>query len=469
MLPLVEIPEIVRHYAPWFAAVFSPDAFTQFQRYVSGLIVSENKTVDGINRLFVIDVRNQSSLNRLLTESPFAVDALNHARLNLLSSLPGTQLKPRGVLSLDDTLLTHYGKHFDKIAYLYDHTQGCYVWAHNLVNLHYSDDETDYPIAFKLWEPVEIDKLEAGLKAAGVPIRQGKYALKESDPQKWRHYLMNLWRRHQHQPTVQKLYESKLLLGQQLLTQFVDDHKDLHIPITFDNWYTQPAFCRFLDKTLQLSYVGTLARDDQVLLADGAQSLDAFDLHLQHEHHEALKHAKAPVFHSIKITYKGAQEVYYSYCNTHRIHNFGKQRLVINHRSADLSDTATFFISNKLNWQAPGITRIRRHRWPVEVYHEEGKADGLDQYQVRDFQAIYRHIALVAVTYSLLRAAQHDPVLLHKLQRHIKTTLDGSAGSCRRLTQAQALWALATFIATALSQGQTLSEVMQPFVAAVCY
>lgn len=253
MLPLVEIPEIVRHYAPWFAAVFSPDAFMQFQRYVSGLIVSENKTVDGINRLFVIDVRNQSSLNRLLTESPFSVDGLNHARLNLLASLPGTQLKPRGVLSLDDTLLTHYGKHFDKIAYLYDHTHGCYVWAHNLVNLHYSDDETDYPIAFKLWEPVEIDKLEAGLKAVGVPIRQDKYVLKESDPKKWRHYLMNLWRRHQHKPAVQKLYESKLLLGQQLLTQFVDDHKDLHIPITFDNWYTQPAFCRFLDKTLQLS------------------------------------------------------------------------------------------------------------------------------------------------------------------------------------------------------------------------
>jgi hypothetical protein len=43
----------------------SPEAFTQFQRYVSGLIVSENKTVEGINRIFVIDVRHQSSLNRL--------------------------------------------------------------------------------------------------------------------------------------------------------------------------------------------------------------------------------------------------------------------------------------------------------------------------------------------------------------------------------------------------------------------
>jgi SRSO17 transposase len=157
MLPLVEIPELVRHYAPFFAAVFSPDAFAQFQRYVSGLIVSENKTVDGINRLFVLDVRNQSSLNRWLTESPFSVDALNQARLALLASLAGTQLKPQGVLSIDDTLLTHYGQHFDKIAYLYDSTQGCYVWAHNLVNLHYSDDQTDYPVAFQVWEPAEVE------------------------------------------------------------------------------------------------------------------------------------------------------------------------------------------------------------------------------------------------------------------------------------------------------------------------
>jgi hypothetical protein len=149
MLPLVEIPELVRHYAPWFTSVFSAEAFVQFQRYVSGLIVSENKTVDGINRIFVIDVRHQSSLNRLLTESPFSIEAVNQARINLLSSLSGTQMKLKGILSVDDPLLTHYGQHFDKIAYLYDQTQGCYVWAHNLVNLHYSDDQTDYPVDFR--------------------------------------------------------------------------------------------------------------------------------------------------------------------------------------------------------------------------------------------------------------------------------------------------------------------------------
>ena len=96
MLPLVEIPEIVCHYESFFTSVFSADALAQFKRYVSGLILSENKTVDGINRLFVLDKRNQSSLNRLLTDSPFSVEALHQARLAMLSSLPGTALKRKG-------------------------------------------------------------------------------------------------------------------------------------------------------------------------------------------------------------------------------------------------------------------------------------------------------------------------------------------------------------------------------------
>jgi hypothetical protein len=95
MLPLGEFPELVRHYAPHFRGVFSDQAFIQFQRYLSGLIVSENKTVDGINRLFVHESRHQSSLNRLLPESPFSGEDLQ-ARLDLLLTLPGTRVKSEG-------------------------------------------------------------------------------------------------------------------------------------------------------------------------------------------------------------------------------------------------------------------------------------------------------------------------------------------------------------------------------------
>ena len=469
MFPLVEIPEIVRHYESFFTPVFSPQALEQFKRYVSGLILSDNKTVEGINRLFVFDVRNQSSLNRLLTESPFSVEKLHQARLTLLSSVPGTQMKRKGVLSIDDTLLTHYGQQFEKIAPLYDSVHQCYVWAHNLVNLHYSDDDTDYPIDFTLWEPADVETLEVGLQAAGVPLRAGKFALKESDPKKWRTYLLGVWRRHQHKPAVQDLYQSKLLLGQALLAHFRLSHPDQDLPVTFDSWYTQPAFCRYLDKILQMAYVGTLDGDTPIKLTTGEQPVSAFAQQLQEKHHQALEAGKPPLFKKLSISYKGEKETYYSYCKNHRIPNFGKQRLVINHSEADLSDTPRFFISNRLKWQAGGITRIRRHRWSVEVYHEEGKADGLDQYQVRDFEAIGKHIALVTVTYSLLRVAQHDRVLLQTLQRNIETKLGGSAGTWRRNTQAQALRALVSFMATALSQGQSIREIMRPLLATLSY
>lgn len=468
MVPLVDIPELVRHYAPFFTSVFSPAALEQFQRYLSGLIVSENKTVDGINRLFVVDPRNQSSLNRLLRDSPFSVAALNQARLALLDSLPGTQVKREGVLSIDDTLLAHYGQHFEKIAKLFDPVSQSYVWAHNLVNLHYSDDTTDYPLAFQLWEPAEAEALAAGLKAAGVRLRPSKEALQQTDPVKWRAYLVGVWTRHQQDPQVQKVYQSKLLMAQRLVADFFTQHPHLrHLPVTFDAWYTQAPFCRFLNDQVRVAYVGTLKGDAEVVLGAGKKRLDAFADQLKAEHLQAVTEGQAPVFHPTIIPYKGQKETYYSYCHTHRIKGFGRLRLVINYQQPDLSDTPRFFISNRLPWHAATLTRIRRHRWPVEVYHEEGKADGLDQYQVRNFEAIGKHVALVAVTYSLLRAAPHDPTLLRRLRQNVHTTLEGSAGSGRRNTQAQALWALACFIHTALAQGQTLKQVMHPLLTAL--
>jgi hypothetical protein len=292
-------------------------------------------------------------------------------------------------------------------------------------------------------------------------------ALKESEPAKWRQYLVGVWSRHQSQPEVAALYESKLYIARRLLSQLVADYPSLKLPVTFDNWYTQPAFCRFLSQELKLPYVGTLTGADEVILKSGRETLESLAERLKQAHLAAVETGGAPLFRPITIAYKGQKEGYYSYCRTLRIHNFGKQRLVINHRRADLSDKPVYYNSNRLNWQAAGITRVHRHRWSTEVYHQEGKAEGLDQYQVRDFQAISRHIGLVAVTYSLLRAAPHDPALLHKLQLQLKYELEGSVPFWRRTAQAQSLWSLATLIAAGLAQGHSMDEVLSPLVAAV--
>ena len=469
MIPLVEIPELVKHYAAFFQDVFSADAFLEFKRYVSGLIVSENKTVDGINRLFVVESRNQSSLNRLLTESPFSLEDLNRSRLRMLASLPGTQIKSKGVLGIDDTLLIHYGQDFEKIAKLFDHVTQTYVWAHDLVTIHYSDEETDYPVLFQLWEPVELEKLEAGLRTARIPLKASKELLKENDPKKWRSYLLGVWQRQQKKhKELRELYDNKLILAEKMLTAWVAEHPQAHLPVTFDNWFTQPAFCRFLDQELKLAYGGTLASTDKVNLKTGQISLGDFAERLKQEHLAAVSHNRTPIFQRIHIPFKGEHETYSSYCNTHRLHNFGRQRLVINYRQADLSDKPTFYMSNRLIWHAPGITRIRRHRWPVEVYHEEGKAEGLDQYQLRDFRGIQRHVALVAVAYSLLRAAQHDPSLRARLQRILHINWEGNPASGRRAAQAQSLWCLGWLISSGLAQGQSLREILVPFLRAIC-
>jgi hypothetical protein len=348
-----------------------------------------------------------------------------------------------------------------------------YVWAHNLVTLHYSDDDTDYPALFQMWEPVDLEQLEQGLRAADIALKDAKQSLKTEAPHKWREYLLGVWRRRQkQQPELAALYDSKLHMGEHLLQQWGEAHPDLKLPVAFDNWYTQPGFCQYLDQTLHWPYVGALADNDVVVLKRGKEPVAQFAAELKQEHLKAIEHHQPGVFQPIRIHYKGTTERYYSYCETHRLKGFGRLRLVINHRQADLSDTPVCLIANRLPWRAPGITRIYRHRWPVEVYHEEGKAEGLDQYQLRDFSGIQRHVALVAVVYSLLRAAQHDPVLQGKLQRQLKLQLDadqkGSAAFWQRVTQAQSLWSLAVFISAGLSQGQSLRAVMSPLVRAVC-
>jgi hypothetical protein len=312
MFPIVELPEIVKHYSTWFEPVFSEEALVQFQRYISGLIVSENKTIEGINRVIVHESRNQSSLNRLLTASPYSERLLNQQRLALLASLSGTAIKEKGVLSIDDTLLSHYGSNFEKIAMLWDPVERRYTWAHKLVTLHYSDEQTDYPLLFQLWEPADLERIEAGLLAAGIPLRAKKFALKESDPKKWRQYLLGVWRRKQAQPEVSALYASKLLMARRQLAEFVAEHPTLELPVTFDNWYTQPSFCRYIDQELQLPYVGTLAKDDKVNLNSGQETMAAFSDRLKEEHLEAIKAGDKPLFHKITIPYKGEKESYYS-------------------------------------------------------------------------------------------------------------------------------------------------------------
>jgi DDE superfamily endonuclease len=468
MFPLVEIPLVVAHYAPHFRPLFSESEYEHFKKYVSGLIVSENKTIESINRLFVLNVKDQSSLNRFLTNSAYRVEDLQEARLRFLCENEKTKLKSTrrngGVMSLDDTLLVHYGRKFDDIAKLFDHSTNNYVWAHNLVNLHYSDDQIDYPLYFELWRPADMERLESGLRKAGVNIKAAKETLKTEDPKKWRQYLVYLHGRHKNKAEVQKAYRDKIIIAQDLLEQFYSRHPKAELPLAFDKWFTSPKFCKFISRKLKKNYVAGLKSNEQIILSGSKKiTIGDFVERLKAEH---LDPNKAPVFNKVTIRYKGNKEVYYCYYKTHNIKGYGRHKLLISCQEQDLSAPLRVFITNCLDWQVQHTSRVGRHRWPVEEYHKEGKAEGLDQYQMRDFDAIEKHIAFVALVYSLLQHARHDDVLLGKLQTQLDKNIDGSLAYWRRTTQAQALWAMLQWVQAALESNQSLEQIMKNLIPA---
>ena len=85
----------------------------------------------------------------------------------------------------------------------------------------------------------------AGLCAGGLARRQKKHA------------------------ELRELYDTKLIIVQKMLEQWVADHPEAQRPVTFDNWFTQPDFCGSWMKNLKLAYVGTLAGTDKVNLKTG--------------------------------------------------------------------------------------------------------------------------------------------------------------------------------------------------------
>ena len=56
--------------------------------------------------------------------------------------------------TIDNTLLKHYGTNaLTRFTICNDSTDKRYCWAHDLVTLHYNDEQTDYPVYYQLWDP----------------------------------------------------------------------------------------------------------------------------------------------------------------------------------------------------------------------------------------------------------------------------------------------------------------------------
>ena len=144
-LPWVEIPPLVKKYAKGYQDLFSPEQFEHFRRYLRGLLVSENKTIQAINGAFVVEVKNQSRLNRFFTDYPGSATALNERRLERLRKDAATTPQKHAVWIIDDTPTEQFGEPFALLGKWYIPSAQRYGFSHNGVTINYADRHVDYP------------------------------------------------------------------------------------------------------------------------------------------------------------------------------------------------------------------------------------------------------------------------------------------------------------------------------------
>ena len=152
-LPLVEIPPQIRDLLSWYKKNFKRKQYKHFRNLITGLIVSDNKTVQEINDCFRDN--DQSSMNGFLTKSDWDIKLINDARIEQIISV--CQLG-QGILICDPTLLHKTGKHMEMANFHYSGITKKKEWGHLLVNSFYTDNKGN---AFPVQADVYIREVNA--------------------------------------------------------------------------------------------------------------------------------------------------------------------------------------------------------------------------------------------------------------------------------------------------------------------
>ncbi len=369
MPTIVDFPTIVQEALTAFGSVFDTEAARRhFAEYLTGLIVAENKTVSGINREFALTT-DQSCLNRWLTEVEWDVTALNDRRLAWLQQAPQTRYSGRGVIAIDNTLVTHEGKLIEDVGWFWDHADERHLIAHDyIISNYFCPSRAHYPIEWRRFK-----------KRDTCPAQEFKDHT-------------------------------------ELCIELIDDALTRGIPgaFTFDSYFTSAKVLNHL-QSKQAAYVGDLKLNRKVVYAGREQKLQDVARQIPWE-------AKKPV--------RVGSRRYWYFSKHMRIPDVGHPvRVVLFWRERGDQEASKALVSNRLGWEVIRMILVYRHRWTgTETFHRDGKQQlGLGDCQVRSGEGQTRHVYLVSAAYSLLmRSLQQS-----RAQDWARRTLTTIGEACR--------------------------------------
>ncbi len=387
MFPITGIPKAIQAGLNIYRSLFCREAgFEHIGRYITGLIVSSNKTLQGIHDLQVWPEGAEVS-SRAMHEAVFEANWQSDELMPLHREAVSGKYrgKSRYAISLDWTLSHHErGPDIYGVKKGYDYINGKHGLFQTVVTATVANASRQDGIEVEVQQPEALSKEKAYLKdTAGQQyddLEAAHVRLLEL-----LHYGLHL-----------KRYKKVTEMAVDAVRQIEDEGHFPQADYAFDNGVLCLPLCRLIEERGK-HWVSELEISRHINWKGTWRRIDGVAAGLKEDHPESFRRIEYR-------TRKGETKICWGFSKTVRLKRYGRKRILIVHEKEDLSDKPRFLIADALHWEAKRILETWKYRWPCEVFHEFSKQSaGFEAAQVRKEEAVKRHFRLSCVAQTLLQ------------------------------------------------------------------
>jgi hypothetical protein len=447
MVPLVGVPETIRRgLAPYREVFCRAEGFEPLSRYVTGLILSPNKTLQGIYAGQVWEPgapHSRRAMHEGVFEAGWAADALMpHHRAVIAEAHRGCG---REVISLDWTYAHH--ERGPKIG------GGKKAW-----------DPVDHRLA--PYQTVMTAVIAHGARLDGIAVLVQQPNRQDEELAYWHETMCESYpqREEARGRVLELLHHLVHRLGDKKRTELALDivqqlEQEGHFPSAHDA-FDHGVLSLELSRGIAHAgnhWVSELECSRHIHWQGQWRRVDAVATELRQAHPES--------FRAVRVCCRnGETKSFWVFTKVVRLKRYGRKRLVIVHEQEDRRDTPRLLLPDALHWESGRVIETGRYRWAAEIFHEFGKqVTGLEAAQVRKEEAVKRHFRLRCVAQSLLQQA---PASGSATERFAFAQGASTIGQRVRTIAREALQSLLKLVEQLLAPGHSCEHILEVFMPA---
>ena len=442
MLPIVGVPETIRRGMAPYRDIFCREAgFEHISRYVTGLLLNPNKTLQGLYDVQVWareHAPSRRAMHAAVFEAGWDAEALMpHHRAVIAREHRG---RGREVLSLDWTYAHHErGPKIWGINKAWDHVEHRLASYQTVVTAVVANRSRLDGIEVVVQQPdryeEEMAYLQETVQASYTQIEEARGRLLEL-----LHHLMH-----------RLGYKKRTAIALEIVKQLEQEGHFPQAHYAFDNGVLSLELTRCIENAAK-HWVSALECSRHIQWQGQWRRVDAVAAELRHEHPES--------FRPVRVRCRnGETKAFRAFTKVVRLKRYGRKRLVIVHESEALRDAPRFLLTEALHWESGRVLETWSYRWTSEIFHEFAKqVTGLEAAQVRKEEAVKRHFRLSCVAQSLLQQA---PASGAETERFAFAQGAMSIGQKVRTLARDALKSLLKLVEQLFAQGHSCEHILE--------